>query len=194
MIITNKLIANIVFGAVLIGGATVSGVAAKQLVLSSSDVADTLKNDVETIATIDKGSLKSTKKSNTSKSNTSTDPNSCIILLAGKKYNVEALRQSHSGGDIFDCGTDMTSKFNSEHGTDYARLSQYLVSDSTSLGSSNPSTKINNVKKSDDDSDDRNRSEREDDDSSDDENERENEVEIENEKEGEKEYEFEFED
>lgn len=50
----------------------------------------------------------------------------CLITVNGQTYNVEALRTTHPGGDIYVCDSDMTETFNSKHGTDYARLNQYL--------------------------------------------------------------------
>ena len=35
----------------------------------------------------------------------------CIITIEGKKYDVISFRSQHSGGDVFKCGTDMTSSF-----------------------------------------------------------------------------------
>lgn len=183
-IITNKLIANIIFGAVLVGGAAISGVAAKQLVTSSGQVTDTLKNDVTTITFSKKESDSQTPKNGNSGSvNSNTNTNSCIILVNGKKYDVEPLRSTHRGGDIFVCGTDMTSQFKSQHGMDFQRLSKYLVSDSTSLSSSNPSKSVVNTSNGDDNGEYEREDEKED----------EREVEHENEREDENEYEYEFE-
>ncbi len=52
----------------------------------------------------------------------------CIITLSGQQYNVTSLRQSHSGGDIFNCGTDMTSVYQGKHGSNLSRMQKYLVS------------------------------------------------------------------
>ncbi|MCX6797531.1 MAG: hypothetical protein NTX98_03600 [Candidatus Doudnabacteria bacterium] len=41
--------------------------------------------------------------------------NRCIVVISGAKYDVTQLRQTHSGGDIFQCGTDMTQIFFSQH-------------------------------------------------------------------------------
>lgn len=41
--------------------------------------------------------------------------NRCIVTIKGLKYDVTRLRSSHSGGDVFNCGTDMTSTFFSQH-------------------------------------------------------------------------------
>lgn len=52
----------------------------------------------------------------------------CNITLSGQQYNVTSLQQSHSGGDIFNCGTDMTSAYQGKHGSNLSRMQRYLVS------------------------------------------------------------------
>ncbi len=74
----------------------------------------------------------------------------CIITLFGKQYDVTPLRSTHSGGDIFNCGTDMTASYQGKHGTDMSRMQPYLVQNTTgatgttaatgTIGNSNNST------------------------------------------------------
>ncbi len=52
----------------------------------------------------------------------------CIVTISGKKYDVTTLRQTHSGGDIFTCGTDMTAKYQGQHGTNMIKMNKYLIS------------------------------------------------------------------
>jgi len=52
---------------------------------------------------------------------------SCIVTIAGKRYNVLSLRRTHSGGNIFVCGTDMTRTFNQQHGSDYSLIAKYRI-------------------------------------------------------------------
>ncbi len=52
---------------------------------------------------------------------------SCIITVAGAKYNVYALQKTHSGGNVFTCGSDMTSSFNSQHGFNYRLIARYKI-------------------------------------------------------------------
>jgi|OpeIllAssembly_1097287.scaffolds.fasta_scaffold407062_3 cytochrome b involved in lipid metabolism len=52
----------------------------------------------------------------------------CIITVNDKQYDVSILKQDHMGGDIFECGTNMTEQFTSKHGLDYIRLEPYLIS------------------------------------------------------------------
>ncbi|HXK52828.1 hypothetical protein H6802_01670 [Candidatus Nomurabacteria bacterium] len=40
----------------------------------------------------------------------------CIITINSQKYDVTNFKDLHSGGDIFECNTDMTAVFNSQHG------------------------------------------------------------------------------
>jgi cytochrome b involved in lipid metabolism len=52
--------------------------------------------------------------------------NLCLITVSGKQYNVTNLVKTHSGGNIFNCGTDMTTTFNGQHGTNLSLISRYL--------------------------------------------------------------------
>lgn len=52
----------------------------------------------------------------------------CIVTVNGSKYDVTSLRKSHSGGNIFVCGTNMTSTFQSMHGNDYNIIRKYKIS------------------------------------------------------------------
>ena len=36
----------------------------------------------------------------------------CIVTVDGASYNITSLVKSHSGGNVFKCGTDMSSTFN----------------------------------------------------------------------------------
>lgn len=52
----------------------------------------------------------------------------CLITIDGKKYDISVFRNTHSGGDIFKCGQDMTSVFNQQHPDSYlSNLQIYLV-------------------------------------------------------------------
>ncbi len=53
--------------------------------------------------------------------------NRCIVTVNGSQYDVTNLRRTHSGGDIFTCGTDMTSTFMSMHGTNWGLIARYKV-------------------------------------------------------------------
>jgi predicted heme/steroid binding protein len=64
---------------------------------------------------------------------TSTTNNSCIVTISGEKYDVSSLKASHSGGDIFNCGSDMTSVYKDEHGSNLSRMNMYLVTDVTNI-------------------------------------------------------------
>ncbi len=39
----------------------------------------------------------------------------CIVVVDGDRYDVTQFRSLHQGGDIFQCGTDMTAIFYSQH-------------------------------------------------------------------------------
>lgn len=51
----------------------------------------------------------------------------CFITLNGKRYDVSEFRNEHEGGNIFNCGTDMTQEFKGEHKNDFARADEYEV-------------------------------------------------------------------
>lgn len=77
---------------------------------------------------------------------TPTPSNKCIVTLFGLQYDVTALANSHSGGNIFVCGTDMTVTYQSQHGTNVSRMTPYLVTSSptptpTPTPSSSPTPK-----------------------------------------------------
>lgn len=64
-----------------------------------------------------------------------TNPNACIVTLFGKQYDVSQLRATHSGGDIFTCGSDMSSVYQGKHGTNVNRMQAYARTTAGSSGS-----------------------------------------------------------
>lgn len=50
----------------------------------------------------------------------------CNVTILGVTYDVTNFREQHEGGDIFECGTDMTKQFTQQHGEDLQRLQRYL--------------------------------------------------------------------
>jgi hypothetical protein len=51
----------------------------------------------------------------------------CIITIDGQRYDVQPLRNSHSGGDVFQCGTDMSAIFHDQHGNRLKMILPYLI-------------------------------------------------------------------
>lgn len=51
----------------------------------------------------------------------------CVVTLFGQQYDVTFLKSSHSGGDIFRCGTDMTTSYQDKHGSNLSRMQNYLI-------------------------------------------------------------------
>ncbi len=83
-----------------------------------------------------------------------TDSNQCIVIVSGQKYNVSKLRNTHSGGDIFQCGTDMTNIYIQKHGTVLSLIQKYLFSGSSTnevLPTAIPQNNRNNEEDEDDD-------------------------------------------
>lgn len=55
-------------------------------------------------------------------------PSGCIITLDGASYNVTNLQKTHSGGDIFNCGSDMSATFWGKHGQSiFSKMQQYRI-------------------------------------------------------------------
>jgi len=57
----------------------------------------------------------------------SNSSSSCIVTIFGSQYNVTSLKSTHSGGDVFNCGTDMSSQYETQHGTNLNRMKSYLI-------------------------------------------------------------------
>lgn len=54
--------------------------------------------------------------------------NRCIIVIDGVKYDVTDFRKIHSGGDIFQCGSDMSDIFHGQHNdSTLQKMQQYRV-------------------------------------------------------------------
>jgi len=52
----------------------------------------------------------------------------CIITVDSIKYDVSVFKNYHSGGDIFNCGIDMTSIFYQQHNQQIlSRMAQYKI-------------------------------------------------------------------
>lgn len=55
----------------------------------------------------------------------------CVVTIFGQQYDVAPLQTGHTGGNIFTCGTDMTTVYQSMHGTDVSRIAAYLIATPT---------------------------------------------------------------
>lgn len=58
---------------------------------------------------------------------TSANAQTCIITVFGKTYDVQRLRSTHGGGDIFVCNSDMTTAYQNAHGSSTSKLTAYAV-------------------------------------------------------------------
>lgn len=77
-----------------------------------------------------------------------SNSNLCIITLQGQQYNVTSLRSTHSGGDIFKCGTDMTAVYQGKHGISLVRMQSYLYNSGTvTISNQNPTPTTKNTNK-----------------------------------------------
>lgn len=52
----------------------------------------------------------------------------CLVYLDGARYDLTEFRNMHSGGNIFQCGTDMSDIFHGQHPVSFlAKISQYKI-------------------------------------------------------------------
>lgn len=65
------------------------------------------------------------------------DSSRCLITISGNQYDVTTFRTRHGGGDIFNCGTDMTAAYHSAHGNNLGPISGLLASASGAATVSN---------------------------------------------------------
>lgn len=59
-----------------------------------------------------------------------TDPLSgkCLVYIDGTRYDMTEFRNIHSGGDVFQCGADMTSIFLGQHPSSYMdKIAKYRI-------------------------------------------------------------------
>lgn len=59
-----------------------------------------------------------------------TDPlaGKCLIYINGTRFNVSEFKVIHGGGDIFQCGTDMTEVFKGQHPDSYlSQMEKYRI-------------------------------------------------------------------
>ena len=52
---------------------------------------------------------------------------SCVIRIFGQYYDVSVLGSTHSGGNVFVCGTNQDALYSSIHGTNVNRIVPYLL-------------------------------------------------------------------
>jgi len=52
----------------------------------------------------------------------------CLVYVDGTRYDLTEFRDIHSGGNIFQCGTDMSDIFHGQHPSSFlAKISQYKI-------------------------------------------------------------------
>lgn len=58
----------------------------------------------------------------------SVQDNRCLIGIDGAQYDVSSYRSMHPGGDIFNCGADMSGAFWSQHGAStLSKMAKYRL-------------------------------------------------------------------
>jgi|GEM_PF-4800779 len=65
--------------------------------------------------------------------NTPTKSNNddlCLVTVNGIRYNVTELATTHSGGNIFNCNTDMSDIYKSRHGNKIDWMNKYVYTGS----------------------------------------------------------------
>jgi len=59
---------------------------------------------------------------------TPAQDNRCLVTVDGVKYDVTSFRQTHSGGNIFNCGSDMSQTFWGQHGAKIlSQMAKYKI-------------------------------------------------------------------
>ena len=54
--------------------------------------------------------------------------NRCVISVDGNRYDVTVFRNQHSGGNIFQCGADMSGVFHGQHPNSFLqKLAKYRI-------------------------------------------------------------------
>jgi hypothetical protein len=51
----------------------------------------------------------------------------CLITVDGTVYDVQTFKNQHSGGNIFNCGTDMSAVFHQQHNQRYLTMMQLYI-------------------------------------------------------------------
>jgi cytochrome b involved in lipid metabolism len=67
-------------------------------------------------------------QSTTQATPTLTSSTACIITINSQKYDVTQYRFQHPGGNVFQCGTDMSTIFADKHPQSYLnKIQSYLI-------------------------------------------------------------------
>jgi hypothetical protein len=59
--------------------------------------------------------------------NAISEDEKCIIEISGQKYDVSKLKNTHSGGNIFRCGSDMSVEFQKQHRMNLEMIEKYKI-------------------------------------------------------------------
>lgn len=113
--------------------------------LSNSPRNNNQNNNLAAANTNPTGNNNNNSSATVSTSLAASNSSACIITLFGKQYDVTPLIQAHPGGNVFQCGTDQTVLYTSQHGTNVKRMQPYLVTTSLASSSTNNSTTIGNA-------------------------------------------------
>ncbi|GAB4160942.1 MAG: hypothetical protein Fur003_4380 [Candidatus Dojkabacteria bacterium] len=111
---------------------TVLAIAVLATVVISIAAISKLVSNKDIVLSSSNGTASATLNSTSSSNSTSADK--CIITVNDKQYDVTNFKRVHPGGDVFDCGADMTDVYTSQHGIDYSRLVPYLFKEVTTSG------------------------------------------------------------
>jgi cytochrome b involved in lipid metabolism len=111
---------------------------------TSNPAVTPIKHPVAKLSSTSTGTTTQTTNTSTTQTTASTasvtNNNKCIVTIFGKRYDVTPLQTNHPGGNIFNCGTDMTAVYQGQHGSNLSRMQPYLMTDSTTTGTSGTST------------------------------------------------------
>ncbi len=121
---SKKIILNIVFYGLIVVVAAGAGIFYGRNFLSKTNLPQQ-----KTVSTTNQPVTKTIPALNKNKNipTPNINANRCIITVLGKQYDVTELRNTHTGGDVFNCGTDMTLIFQGQHGDNLKMIEKYLV-------------------------------------------------------------------
>ena len=95
---------------------------------TNNGIGTTIQQDAKTQVMPTEKPVKKTKPIPTPTPTAKPSKPQCLIKIDGVVYDLQSFRSQHGGGDIFQCGTDMTSVFYNQHLSSYLQfISRYRI-------------------------------------------------------------------
>lgn len=98
-------------------------------VTAITDVTTTTTTPVNDVTTQTPAIQPPQNTANSNSTSQATPSTACVVTISGKQYDVTKLKRTHSGGNVFTCGTDMTNSYFSMHSQSMLnnQMSKYLI-------------------------------------------------------------------